>query len=219
MGLSFAAPLAGRDAGDLFYRAAGQDFNPRTPCGVRQLLQLCNGAVYDISIHAPLAGCDQQTSTSTSADIGFQSTHPLRGATGAGCAADGGDDIFQSTHPLRGATRMRRQYRRAGRISIHAPLAGCDSFLRSPFSNRFLFQSTHPLRGATHTATTKICWQIDFNPRTPCGVRLPDGCQTVARWFPFQSTHPLRGATWLLLLASCRFPHFNPRTPCGVRRG
>ena len=33
--ISIHAPLAGCDAGDLFYRPAGQNFNPRTPCGVR----------------------------------------------------------------------------------------------------------------------------------------------------------------------------------------
>ena len=56
-------------------------------------------------------------------------------------------------------------------ISIHAPRAGCD-----------LHGGTRPLAGE------------DFNPRTPCGVRL----------------------------CSCRCSflrlHFNPRTPCGVRR-
>ena len=33
---------------------------------------------------------------------------------------------FQSTHPLRGATSFGQSLRAALRISIHAPLAGCD---------------------------------------------------------------------------------------------
>ena len=36
-------------------------------------------------------------------------------------------EAFQSTHPLRGATLVLRQLRRFVQISIHAPLAGCDS--------------------------------------------------------------------------------------------
>ena len=80
------------------------------------------------------------------------------------------------------------------RISIHAPLAGCDSA---------------PPRRPTRTAY--------FNPRTPCGVRHRDeavlcdyldisihaplaGCDAdrLAKAGVdklFQSTHPLRGAT------------------------
>ena len=32
-------------------------FNPRTPCGVRRY-EIVNTLFTDISIHAPLAGCD-----------------------------------------------------------------------------------------------------------------------------------------------------------------
>ena len=78
---------------------------------------------------------------------------------------------FQSTHPLRGATTVWRGLLPSCRISIHAPLAGCDD-----------------LRG--HIAHAPDY----FNPRTPCGVRP----QSIARRITaiqFQSTHPLRGAT------------------------
>ena len=34
-------------------------------------------------------------------------------------------------------------------ISIHAPLAGCDSRMMSSITSGMPFQSTHPLRGAT----------------------------------------------------------------------
>ena len=83
--------------------------------------------------------------------------------------------------------------------------------------------------------------QRDFNPRTPCGVRLTQRnagvtrdafqsthplrgatqCTTCSRraCFSFQSTHPLRGATHgrCARLAQTQ-SNFNPRTPCGVRR-
>ena len=77
-----------------------------------------------------------------------------------------------------------------------------------------------------------------FNPRTPCGVRLPPPASSTAK-APFQSTHSLRSATRYAkdkdlrrsvsihaLLAECDMrlagfctclPGFNPRTPCGVR--
>ena len=79
---------------------------------------------------------------------------------------------------------------------------------------------------------------MDFNPRTPCGVRHYHQYQHSDQ--SFQSTHPLRGATCSAfpICASCRFQsthplrgatnrlssllapvqNFNPRTPCGVRR-
>ena len=50
------------------------------------------------------------------------------------------------------------------------------------------------MRGATHRPAAAAHFTPDFNPRTPCGVRLkakvpvPLGCR-------FQSTHPMRGAT------------------------
>ena len=79
-------------------------FNPRTPCGVRRVVQTSLALNYSISIHAPRAGCDTCSYWLLMRLRLFQSTHPVRGATG-----NGGDTldqrIFQSTHPVRGATR------------------------------------------------------------------------------------------------------------------
>ena len=72
---------------------------------------------------------------------------------------------------MRGATVVKVPMDQKTEISIHAPRAGCDQ---------------EPNKG--------IVVSKDFNPRTPCGVRLQ-----------FNYTIP----------ASC---DFNPRTPCGVRR-
>ena len=171
MGLSFAAPLAGRDdweqpestnpykfqstrplRGATYCRPCLGDtsghFNPRAPCGVRRETLWLDDRAVAISIHAPLAGCDTACCTICT---------PSR--------------IFQSTHPLRGATIIGKRGPKHGSISIHAPLAGCD--LSRPF----------PPPPSRH-----------FNPRTPCGVRpvLPLCASTAGE---FQSTHPLRGAT------------------------
>ena len=125
----------------------------------------------------------------------FQSTRPLRGATGQSSNASpevlisihaplAGRDIetvitaidssaFQSTRPLRGATSRRCCNRQCIRISIHAPLAGRDD------------------------DAIREYWQMgDFNPRAPCGARQQHGL--APRGFAgFQSTRPLRGATAL----------------------
>ena len=78
-------------------------------------------------------------------------------------------------------------------ISIHAPLAGCDG-------DRVLM----PL------------YDINFNPRTPCGVRHKIDKENSRRG-GFQSTHPLRGATGAAVVDIIAKTNFNPRTPCGVR--
>ena len=146
------------------------NFNPRTPCGVR--LPHC--------FHAGL------------------------------------QRKFQSTHPMRGATGMDPQRTAAMEISIHAPHAGCDRWSTSAAPQATSFQSTHPMRGATclsdkghtlldisiHAPHAGCDFPIafmrgsnaNFNPRTPCGVRRTQGGQAW-KGSSFQSTHPMRGAT------------------------
>ena len=176
------------------------NFNPRTPCGVRPNSLYASAEVVE-----------------------FQSTHPLRGATGPSGSA-GRSRSFQSTHPLRGATPCDRLLKNAAQISIHAPLAGCDWVVnwvtslgnyfnpRTPCGVRLQIAkildvsisiSIHaPLAGCVH-APLAGCDAGDegthrrlchFNPRTPCGVRR-DEATHLGREVIFQSTHPLRGAT------------------------
>ena len=123
-----------------------------------------------ISIHAPHAGCDAIPQILVGGKWGFQSTHPMRGAT--------------RSCPPRGLR---------ARISIHAPHAGCDpapglmSCCKTYFNPRtpcgvrlcgeqthgstMRFQSTHPMRGATSALSPPPSSPPYFNPRTPCGVR------------------------------------------------
>ena len=123
--------------------------------------------------------------------IQFQSTRPLRGATGlpschfSKCG-------FQSTRPLRGAT---------GLPSCHFSKCG--------------FQSTRPLRGATAFDFPNVRQQINFNPRAPYGARLTS-LATKPRKLAFQSTRPLRGATSRSERRSAPW-YFNPRAPYGAR--
>ena len=77
------------------------------------------------------------------------------------------------------------------------------------------FQSTHPLRGATIEQINFALGELDFNPRTPCGVRhtswpTPTTCSNFNPRTPcgvrLDGHIPFSGLR-----------HFNPRTPCGVR--
>ena len=56
-------------------------------------------------------------------------------------------------------------------ISIHAPRVGCDLLLRLSVQYKLQFQSTHPGWGATEATPSQITTALDFNPRTPGGVR------------------------------------------------
>ena len=110
----------------------------------------CGGRQKGISIHAPLAGCDDRFLPFEEMVYGFQSTHPLRGATNLPDGRTISSLPFQSTHPLRGAT-IRKTLDGAGKA----------------------FQSTHPLRGATakmHKIFCAFCDNRQFYRFSPSGV-------------------------------------------------
>ena len=72
------------------------------------------------------------------------------------------------------------------------------------------------MRGATIRKPTRNTNRNNFNPRAPCGARLPcTASETAAN--RFQSTRPMRGATLRPADCSARTRHFNPRAPCGAR--
>ena len=56
------------------------------------------------------------------------------------------------------------------KISIHAPLAGCDDDLESKLTDVKI--SIHaPLAGCDLMKSKDFTIKLNFNPRTPCGVR------------------------------------------------
>ena len=57
------------------------------------------------------------------------------------------------------------------RISIHAPIVGCDFLSSYSPANPSKFQSTHPSWGATFIISTCQIPSLYFNPRTHRGVR------------------------------------------------
>ena len=123
----------------------------------------------EISIHAPLAGCDRRKDTRYRGCGDFNPRTPCgvrpeilipevilenfnpRTPCGVRLGLLAFKRVFakfQSTHPLRGATILPSDSVATRAISIHAPLAGCD--------------------GSSEKASKM---PLNFNPRTPCGVR------------------------------------------------
>ena len=171
--VSIHAPLAGCDSSTVRGRPYFHGFNPRTPRGVRpdavqdarrdavfQSTHPSRGATVrcarvrrpaDVSIHAPLAGCDLRAYTDGYRKEVFQSTHPSRGAT------ERVTDMllwcmFQSTHPSRGATTI--SIRETAQVlfqSTHPSRGATPTTMRSTEAR--MFQSTHPSRGATPSST------------------------------------------------------------------
>ena len=101
---------------------------------------------------------------------------------------------FQSTRPVWGATQAKYPQSQFYQISIHAPRVGRD--VRRSRSNQRL---------------------TNFNPRAPCGARLPS-ITLVLYMAAFQSTRPVWGATRCRAGHVVHGLHFNPRAPCGARR-
>ena len=193
-------------------------FNPRSPCGERQLHFISKEVLRRISIHAPRVGSDsvrlpvclesgqfQSTLPVWGATfVGglplrtreeFQSTLPVWGATSRACVS-AATIAFQSTLPVWGATRRRPAAQDKGGISIHAPRVGSDSGA-----------------GAARQSTSY------FNPRSPCGERRRWVCMTRPSGTGFQSTLPVWGATRPGDEAPGGSRYFNPRSPCGERPG
>ena len=100
----------------------------------------------------------------------FQSTHPVRGATGVHQRYIYFRCLFQSTHPVRGATLPWLAGYRVFKISIHAPRAGCDISQPCLSGDMPRFQSTHPVRGATLPMfPSDRVWIISIHaPRAGC---------------------------------------------------
>ena len=140
------------------------DFNPRTregcDVGIRPRL-----AQRLVSIHAPARGATFTRSRKLVLR-GFQSTHPMRGATCTGCnvyrdrlisihAPARGATVcppvaqalvraFQSTHPRGVRQLMQDRLIAEYKVSIHAPARGATSRRTRKARTLRRFQSTHP---------------------------------------------------------------------------
>ena len=168
-GISIHAPRVGCDDFDFAIIKATEDFNPRTPCGVRRCSPSslhCSRPNFNprtpcgvrhkflavlldsgISIHAPRVGCDLTSVSICASSMDFNPRTPC-GVRRSVHSPIPDAQLFQSTHPVWGATPVGCAVLQKKEISIHAPRVGCD------WAGRNLLPDSR-----------------DFNPRTPCGVR------------------------------------------------
>ena len=126
-------------------------FNPRAPYGARPRDVSPAWADGNFNPRAPYGARLAMQSILHGGILLFQSTRPIRGATGLPVSVVGSRSTFQSTRPIRGATLPDQIRMEVSEISIHAPHTGRDTMWRS----------------GTSRAT-------NFNPRAPYGARPCD---------------------------------------------
>ena len=147
MCISIHAPLAGRDTHRRSPAAGDGHFNPRAPCGARQGA-LHHSRAAGISIHAPLAGRDVYIRMRETGRKAFQSTRPLRGATGQDRTGVGGGLYFNPRAPCGARPLSLRFALLHPEFQSTRPLRGATpAYTKRELAE--LFQSTRPLRGAT----------------------------------------------------------------------
>ena len=167
--ISTHAPRAGSDIPQHCGDTSHFNFNPRSPCGERQISRTRCPSAYTFQPTLPVRGATS-FAIRHSLIARFQPTLPVRGATRLESRADL-LRRFQPTLPVRGATRPVQLLALPVLISTHAPRAGSDA-----------------------ASAGKDGRAIDFNPRSPCGER-PDGGGAARAVSRFQPTLPVRGAT------------------------
>ena len=143
---------------------------PLTGCDTN--VQIADNQWNDISIHAPLTGCDIATSSSYAHIANFNPRTPY------GMRQNGFkfhyDDFFISIHaPLTGcdSDTMIRNVEFCC-ISIHAPLTGCDCDNCSSADFCISISIHAPLTGCDTSLLSMLLLNFYFNPRTPYGMRL-----------------------------------------------
>ena len=146
------------------------NFNPRPPCGGRQIRAYGRACVIMISIHVPRAGDDPSCFLLRASQLRFQATSPVRGTT-CSVTPSHSRKLFQSTSPVRGTTRTRSSQRAFQTNFNPRPPCGGRRSQDSAVFCFILFQSTSPVRGTTSMKRLAKGYQKDFNPRPPCGGR------------------------------------------------
>ena len=219
-------------------RARTQDFNPHSPCGERPPPWPSRHAPYDFNPHSPCGerrnaygrptiskyfnphspcGERQEILSSTFEMDEFQSTLPLRGATGHTRHHPNIPCYFNPHSPC--GERLAYTYATPSLIwtlfQSTLPLRGATSTIGSGVSGLVQFQSTLPLRGATWRGVQKTIDGI-FQSTLPLrGATYM--ANALSMFHLFQSTLPLRGATGIRVPRLRSTNHFNPHSPCGER--
>ena len=190
--ISIHAPLTGSDS-HCFWTQSGTGISIHAPLTGSDQGAYENVTVSYISIHAPLTGSDASHLAHDCKQTDFNPRSPY-GERPKATSNRTNDEEFQSTLPLRGATGAGTKIRIVGVISIHAPLTGSDQIHFLAVFQPLVISIHAPLTGSDRS-TWRLCSKHpNFNPRSPYGER-----RRAITWVHtitlFQSTLPLRGAT------------------------
>ena len=192
--ISIHTPLAGSDRKSCHRLLKWMNFNPHSPCGERRLILPSRVLVSIFQSTLPLRGATGHTRHHPNIPCYFNPHSPC-GERPASVKKGAQNVKFQSTLPLRGAT--------------------AEQLLRLQTNS---FQSTLPLRGATRVHVRDAVLDLDvisihtplagsdihgqrvehvppISIHTPLAGSDRDTCPPTALDKSFQSTLPLRGAT------------------------
>ena len=215
--LSFQPTLPARGAtGNYSISAQEQSFQPTLPARGATITNSKRWTHHAISTHAPRTGSDVFPVPLAPVIKIFQPTLPARGATPDNQQWQAVVQYFNPRSPHGERQSPRFSKNKTGRISTHAPRTGSDAPAPDNTQAQFEFQPTLPARGATINRSFLSVLQVDFNPRSPHGERLPNFSSI---WSTIGiSTHaPRTGSDIVLLYSRQRKQHFNPRSPHGER--
>ena len=163
-----------------------------------------------------MRGATVVTRTVTEGAAEFQSTRPMRGATGQSGAAERRYQNFNPRAPRGARQRLDGVERQGICISIHAPLAGRDrrTELRPPIGT--YFNPRAPCGARRGYRQVQRGEGSDFNPRAPCGARLIiDIYKKPANTISIHAPHAGRDYDGIAIVQEGKY--FNPRAPCGAR--
>ena len=145
-----------------------RDFNPRSPRGERLSASSSTIRTRDFNPRSPRG--ERRNKMSNHVRIfEFQSTLPSRGATIGRFRRRYHGQYFNPRSP-RGERRVVMMSNIMLRISIHAPLAGSDTFCRKYATGISNFNPRSP-RGERRNSTPRQTQSTNFNPRSPRGER------------------------------------------------
>ena len=192
------------------FRAAMYYFNPRSPCGERRPLRSYLSAGYYFNPRSPCGERRPKTELSPIWTL-FQSTLPVRGATGSRAWHWPPDNDFNPRSPCGERPAPCRFWWSGGYFNPRSP---CGERRRKPEGLCWGYEiSIHaPRAGSDSAPSSSLRCRLNFNPRSPCGERpITKPCST--KLLVFQSTLPVRGATLALSVLRAQFPLFQSTLP------
>ena len=190
--ISIHTPHAGSDFATDLPPLHKYYFNPHSPCGERlaHLLEKVNTFL-------------------------FQSTLPMRGATGTSTSKINHPADFNPHSPCGERHHKTVSRIQLSEISIHTPHAGSDRQFRK--MQRLICISIHtPHAGSDSNLLPSLDRFSNFNPHSPCGERrftsgIVHSCFVISIHTPHAGSD-----RWAVGVRHCR-SHFNPHSPCGER--